>query len=75
MEYYKDMIKSFTTFILVVLLPLTAFSENDESTDKDLLISLQKELQTVLDWECSSNNPSQGKFINLKCELLSTSDN
>ena len=71
----EDMIKGFTTFILVVLLPLTAFSENDESTDKDLLTSLQKELQTVLDWECSSNNPSQGKFINLKCDLLSPKGN
>ena len=67
--------KAFTTFFLIVFLPLTAFSENDESTDKDLLTSLQKELQTVLDWECSSNNPSQGKFINLKCDLLSPSDN
>ena len=67
--------KAFTTFILIVFLPFTAFSENDESTDKDLLTSLQKELQTVLDWECSSNNPSQGKFINLKCDLLSPSDN
>ena len=67
--------KAFTTFILIVFLPLTAFSENDESTDKDLLTSLQKELQTVLDWECSSNNPSQGKFINLKCDLLSPKGN
>ena len=67
--------KILTAIILAVLFPFSAFSENDESTDKDLLISLQKELQTVLDWECSSNNPSLGKFINLKCELLSTSDN
>jgi len=69
------MIKVFTTFILVVLLPLTALSETDESPEKDLLISLQKELQTVLDWECSPKNPSQGKFINLKCDLLSSKGN
>jgi len=69
------MIKVFTTFILVVLLPLTALSETDESPEKDLLISLQKELQTVLDWECSTKNPSQGKFINLKCDLLSSKGN
>ena len=67
--------KTLTTIIMAALFPFSAFSENDESTDKDLLISLQKELQTVLDWECSSNNPSQGKFINLKCDLLSPSDN
>jgi len=64
-----------TLFITLILFPMSIFSQDEDLSEKDLLFSLQEELQTVLDWECSSNNPSQGKFINLKCELLSTSDN
>jgi len=60
-----------TLFITLILFPMTIFSQDEDLSEKDLLFSLQEELQTVLDWECSSNNPSQGKFINLKCELLS----
>jgi len=60
-----------TLFITLILFPMSIFSQDEDLSEKDLLFSLQEELQTVLDWECSSNNPSQGKFINLKCELLS----
>ena len=60
-----------TLFITLILFPFSIFSQDEDLSEKDLLFSLQEELQTVLDWECSSNNPSQGKFINLKCELLS----
>jgi len=60
-----------TLFFTLILFPMSIFSQDEDLSEKDLLFSLQEELQTVLDWECSSNNPSQGKFINLKCELLS----
>jgi len=66
---FMDLTK--TLFITLILFPMSIFSQDEDLSEKDLLFSLQEELQTVLDWECSSNNPSQGKFINLKCELLS----
>ena len=50
------------------------FANGETESDESLLIELQSELQEVINWECSPDNPSLGKFINLKCNLLSTGD-
>ena len=51
-----------------------AYANDNSDTDENLLNELQLELQEVINWECSPDNPSLGKFINLKCNLLSTGD-
>jgi len=50
------------------------FANGETESDESLLSELQSELQEVINWECSPDNPSLGKFINLKCNLLSTVD-
>jgi len=49
-------------------------ANEDTYYEEKILLELQLELQELINWECSPDNPSLGKFINLKCDLLSTSD-
>ena len=60
--------------VFLSLLPQYTFANIETESDESLLNELQTELQEVINWECSPDNPSLGKFINLKCNLLSTGD-
>jgi len=70
-------IMQFTRLYFVVFLSFLfqfTFANGETESDESLLSELQSELQEVINWECSPDNPSLGKFINLKCNLLSTGD-
>ena len=70
-------IMQLTRLYFVVFLSLLSqytFANIETESDESLLNELQTELQEVINWECSPDNPSLGKFINLKCNLLSTGD-
>jgi dolichyl-phosphate-mannose--protein O-mannosyl transferase len=70
-------IMQFTRLYFVVFLSFLfqfTFANGETESDESLLSELQSELQEVINWECSPDNPSLGKFINLKCSLLSTGD-
>ena len=69
MEFRKLFIGLFLSFLFQF-----AYANDNSDTDENLLNELQIELQEVINWECSADNPSLGKFINLKCNLLSTGD-
>jgi len=71
------LIMRFTRLYFVVFLSFLSqftFANGETESDESLLSELQSELQEVINWECSPDNPSLGKFINLKCNLLSTGD-
>lgn len=38
-------------------------------TEAELMQELEVELHTLIIWECSDKNPSQGKF-DLRCEIM-----
>ena len=61
-------------FVYLSFLSQSTFANGETESDESLLSELQSELQEVINWECSPDNPSLGKFINLKCNLLSTGD-
>ena len=69
MEFRKLFIGLFLSFLFQF-----AYANDNSDTDENLLNELQLELQEVINWECGPDNPSLGKFINLKCNLLSTGD-
>jgi len=71
-------IKTTTTLILLIISSQLHSNENQfiEKNEMKLMQELELELLSLIQWECSSSNPSLGKFDSLDCSaIINTQDN
>lgn len=65
-------IKTTTTLILLIISSQLHSNENQfvEKNEMKLMQELELELLSLIQWECSSSNPSFGKFDSLDCSVI-----